>query len=443
MIGATLDCPAAFYFPLGHHGIAVCGGLPAPAEVSLLRIAHITPYYQPNMGYQENYLPAAQKRLGHEVVLITSDRYPYHPAFKETMGWSENQRIVGAGHYEEDGIDVIRLRCAKEWGGHWWVYLPDVMKTIDEFKPDIIHIHCINGLLSYHVMARCLFRSYTVIVDDHNNFFNKVPYTRKKRVFYRVLKYMVFPILLRGVKRVLPMSHEVREYLYSELGVPREFTTLNHLGADPEEFKRDEALGREVRAKYGIADDAVVIVNSGKITEVKDNHILLKAMAKVVERNPRAFLIMIGNAPAAYKAELQGIIDQNRLQDHVKWLNFLPHDELTAHYSASEIGVWPGDWSCTVIEAAACGVALVQPNLLYTKYSSANNNSLNFERGSVDDLADKLLTLVSNDTLRKDMARRSRELIEKELNWDKLAQQTIDIYTKCLQNEPFEQESYA
>lgn len=408
-----------------------------------MRIAHITPYFQPNMGYQENYLPAAQKRLGHDVVLITSDRYPYHPAFKETMGWSEDQRIVGAGRYFEDGFDVVRLRCAKEWGGHWWVYLPDVMAAIDEFKPDIIHIHCINGLLSYHVMARCLFRDYCVIVDDHNNYFNKVPYTWKKWVFYRVLKYLVFPVLLRGVRRVLPMSHEVREYLHHELGVPRGFTTLNHLGADPEEFKRDEAQGRAVREKHGIPDDAVVIVNSGKITEVKDNHILLRALAKVVERDPRAHLIMIGNAPAAYKAQLNEIIERNRLEPHVTWIPFLPHDELVAHYSAAEIGVWPGDWSCTVIEAAACGVALVQPDLLYTKYSSANGNSLNFERGNVDDLAAKLLALVGDDARRKDMARRSRELIERELNWDNLARQTIGIYERCLRREPFPSEDHA
>ncbi len=406
-----------------------------------MKILHLAPYYQPNMGYQENYLPAAQKRLGHDVVLVASDRYPYHPNFKETMKWSEDARIVGAGRYEEDGITVIRLRTGWEWGAHWWVYLPDLWKEIEAFDPDMIHVHCINGMASYQVLWGNRRRRRNLVVDDHNNYFNKVPYTWKKWVFYRVLKHLVLPVCMKTVQRVLPMSHEVREYLYTELGVPREHTTLNHLGADPEEFKRDPELGRAVREKYGIPEDAVVIVNSGKITSVKDNHILLEAMAKVVQRDPRAFLIMVGNAPADYRAQLQGIIDRHRLGSNVKWIDFLPHDELTAHYSASEIGVWPGDWSCTVIEAAACGVALVQPDLLYTKYSSANGNSLNFERGNIDDLADKLYTLVHDNERRKDMARRSRELIENELNWDNLARQTIEIYEKCIQGDSFEAES--
>ena len=403
-----------------------------------MRILHITPYFQPNMGYQENYLPAAQKGLGHEVVLIASDRYPAHPNYKETMKWSEDARIVGEGRYEEDGITVIRMRTTWEWRSHWWVYVPDIWREVKAFNPDIIHIHCINGMITYQVLFGNLFRGYTVIVDDHNNYFNKVPYTWKKWVYYRVLKFIVFPVLLLRVKRVLPMSHEVREYLYEELGVPRDFTTLNHLGADPEEFRRDENLGREVRGRYGIPENAVVIVNSGKITEVKDNHILLEAMGDVVEKDPRAFLIMIGNAPKAYRAQLEAIIARRKLENNVKWIDFLPHNELTAHYSASDIGVWPGDWSCTVLEAASCGVALVQPDLLYTKYSSANANSLNFERGSVQDLGDKLYALVSNDDLRRDMGRRSRELIERELNWDALARQTIEIYERALQGRSFE-----
>ncbi|MFM1920842.1 MAG: hypothetical protein RLZZ303_2476 [Candidatus Hydrogenedentota bacterium] len=407
-----------------------------------MRICHVTAYFQGNMGYQENYLPAAQKALGHEVLLLTSDRLAYHPAYKETMKWSDNDRIVGTGRFVEDGFDVVRLRTTWEWGAHWWVYCPDLWKEINAFKPDIIHLHCINGMLSYQTMLGNLFRGYTLIVDDHNNFFNKVPYTWKKWVFYQGIKHFLMPVMIRAVKRVLPMSHEVREYLYSELGVPREFTTLNHLGADPEEFKRNEEEGRRIREQYGIGPDRVVIVNSGKITEVKDNHILLEAFAKVLREHPRAFLLMIGNAPEPYKSQLQTIIDRHGMGDSVKWLSFLPHDQLTAHYSASDIGCWPGDWSCTVIEAASCGVALVQPDLLYTKYSSANGNSLNFERGNADDLADKLGALVGDDERRRDMQRRSRELIERELNWDALARQTIDIYQRCLEGKPFPPETY-
>jgi len=402
-----------------------------------MRICHVTAYFQGNMGYQENYLPAAQKRLGHDVLLLTSDRLAYHPKYNETMGWSDDARMVGTGQFVEDGFDVVRMRTTWEWGAHWWVYCPDLWKHIEEFDPDIIHLHCINGMLSYQTMFGNLFRGRTLIVDDHNNYFNKVPYTWKKKVFYTGIKYLALPIMIRGVKRVLPMSHEVREYLVHDLGVPRGLTTLNHLGADPEEFHFDPELRQSVREKLGIGDDRVVIINSGKITEVKDNHILLRAFAQVVRRDPRAYLIMVGNAPSEYRAQLEAIIEEEQIAGDMTWLNFLPHDELTAHYSASDIGCWPGDWSCMVIEAAACNVALVQPDLLYTQYSSANDNSLNFERGNADDLADKLYTVVHDDERREGMRERSRELIERELNWDALARQTIDIYRRALDNQPF------
>ena len=77
------------------------------------------------MGYQENGLLAAQMRLGHQVRLITSDRYHPHPNYKETMKMDDSRRIVGVSHQEEDGLDVVRLKVVWEWRAHWWVLWQD------------------------------------------------------------------------------------------------------------------------------------------------------------------------------------------------------------------------------------------------------------------------------------------------------------------------------
>jgi len=48
-----------------------------------MKIVHLMSWYMPNMGYQENYLPAEQKKLGHDVEIITSDRYTPFLSFGE------------------------------------------------------------------------------------------------------------------------------------------------------------------------------------------------------------------------------------------------------------------------------------------------------------------------------------------------------------------------
>lgn len=397
-----------------------------------MKILHITPYFQPGMGYQENYLPAAQKQLGHEVMLLTSDRYPPHPSYRETMQWTEAARCAGCGPFLEDGVEVRRLRVRWEWRAHWWVYLSGLWEAIAAYGPDIIQTHCLNGALTYQVLVGNVRRRVPLVVYDDCNYFNKAPYTWVKWGFYQGLKFGAWPLLLRTVDLVLAMSDETCVYLHHDLGVPKGKIMMHPYGAEHTVFRRDEALARELRTRLGIPGHAVVIINAGKVTPCKDNHVLLEAFAKVRGHSDRAFLVMAGNAPRAYRDRLEKTVAKSGLAPYVRWVDFLPHSELPAYYSLAEIGVWPGDWSCTVLEAASCGVALIQPDQLYTRYSSANSNSLLFERGNADELAGRMLTLVRDEGLRRAMGERSRELIERSLNWENLAKTSIAIYKDVL-----------
>ena len=40
-----------------------------------MKIIHVVDYFQPILGYQEVFLAKEQAKLGHDVVVITSDRY--------------------------------------------------------------------------------------------------------------------------------------------------------------------------------------------------------------------------------------------------------------------------------------------------------------------------------------------------------------------------------
>ena len=246
-----------------------------------MKILHITRYFQPGMGYQENGLLAAQMRLGHQVRLITSDRYHPHPDYKETMKMSESQRIVGVGHKEEDGLDVVRLKVVWEWPAHWWVVWRGLWRAVREFEPDIIHTHCaVIASSTFQILWGNFFRRYPIVVDDHNNYFNIEPYTPSKKFLYKFLfRRLMRPVLMHSVGRVLAISHEVRDYLNQELGISPDGVTINTLGTKPEVFQRLPEAGRVIRERLNIPQDAVVLVNAGKITRSKDNDVLLEAMA--------------------------------------------------------------------------------------------------------------------------------------------------------------------
>jgi hypothetical protein len=50
-----------------------------------MKIIHICQYYNDGFGYQENLLPRYQAKLGHDVMVITSDRMSYFSGKKSIV----------------------------------------------------------------------------------------------------------------------------------------------------------------------------------------------------------------------------------------------------------------------------------------------------------------------------------------------------------------------
>ena len=79
-----------------------------------MKIIHIIDYFQPRLGYQEVFLAREHARLGHDVYVVTSDRYNptvYSGNAAETV---MGKRIAGSGFSDEEGIRVWRLKTLFE-----------------------------------------------------------------------------------------------------------------------------------------------------------------------------------------------------------------------------------------------------------------------------------------------------------------------------------------
>jgi glycosyltransferase involved in cell wall biosynthesis len=208
------------------------------------------------------------------------------------------------------------------------------------------------------------------------------------------------------------------------------------LGADDELFAPDANMRRLMRRKFKILEDDIVIIYTGKILPEKDVDVLIKSIRTLPPDLFRKIKIMIvGNGPANYLRYLNRLIDTINLRENVIMIPTVDHNELPKYYNAADIAVWPGAPSISIIEAMSTGLPIIiagyprsREDAYDTTHLLANGNGLSFQRGSISELASCIIKLASDEQLRKEMGRRSRKLVEENMNWRKITEQYLKIY---------------
>ncbi len=129
-----------------------------------------------------------------------------------------------------------------------------------------------------------------------------------------------------------------------------------------------QSARKRVRAKLGIADDAVLFGVFGGLTPEKRIPQILAAMRALATHAPSARLLLAGAAAAHY--DVQAGIAAQGLQDRVTHLGYLAESDLTQHLAACDVSLnlrWPtaretsGAW----LRALAAGVPTIITDLAH------------------------------------------------------------------------------
>ena len=385
-----------------------------------MRILHIINYFQPKLGYQEYFLAKEHIKMGHDVAVVTSDRYYPFLDFKESYRATLGDRVCGVGHKIEEGIPVYRLPVLFEIRCRVW--LLGLEKLILELAPDLIISHGISP--SSFRIARLKIRSkkFKLIVDDH--MWSGV---MKKgiimKILYSLRKKMITKMLVPHVDKFVGVSQETCEILEKTNGVPKEKIVYIPLGVDTKIFQFNEGGRRKIRNKFNIKDKDILLLCTGKINRERGSDLIVKAF-NYLKTDRNIYLLLLGGGSEDFKKELLNSVKKVK-RDKVFFHSFIPIRELLGYYSAADICVWDTA-SISFYEGMSCGRPIICRDASALKERTVNDNGLLFKAGDFQDLAAKMKCLVENDALRKDMGERGRKLVEEKFSWAKIAQDFVD-----------------
>ena len=127
---------------------------------------------------------------------------------------------------------------------------------------------------------------------------------------------------------------------------------------DPGRFKFSETARREIRAKYGIAEDDFVIGHVGRFYPQKNHEFLIDIFAELYKQKTNVNLLLLGNGPLQerikQKVELLGLSDRVIFAGLQK--------DPAPFYSAMDVFCFPSLWEglpLTLVEAQYSGLPCV------------------------------------------------------------------------------------
>ncbi|SED30100.1 phosphatidylinositol alpha-1,6-mannosyltransferase [Streptomyces sp. 3213] len=188
--------------------------------------------------------------------------------------------------------------------------------------------------------------------------------------------------------------------------------------------------GAEVRVRLGLTERPVVVCVS-RLVPRKGQDTLILAMPRILARQPDAVLLIVGGGP--YEQDLRRLVRETGVSDSVRFTGAVPWAELPAHYGAGDVFAMPcrtrrggldvEGLGIVYLEASATGLPVVAGDS-----GGAPDAVLDGETGwvvrggSPEEAADRIVALLGDPELRRNMGERGRSWVEEKWRWDLLAE---------------------
>jgi glycosyltransferase involved in cell wall biosynthesis len=299
---------------------------------------------------------------------------------------------LGAPMLEAAGFEPVFLGRAK-WDPR---VVHDLIRLVRARDIDLLHVTCFKATMLGRLAALVTDRAVVAHIHD----------AKPMPTWMRLIQRRLGP----STDAAVAVSKAVREVAVEDYGVPAERIRVLYNGVLAERFAlvAQDARGR-IRQQQGIAADAPVIGIVGRIEPGKGVKQLLRALPAVVARCPDAVLLVVGDG--SIRPQCERLAQELKIGRAVRFTGFR-HDvaellaamDVMAAPSIAEEGL-----GYAVLEAmcAALPVVATRSGGLAESVVDGQTGFL-VSKGSVPELADALVTLLTDPGLRKALGQAAR-----------------------------------
>ena len=305
-----------------------------------MRIGMMTDTYKPYISGITNYIDLNKRALenaGHEVYVFTFGDLEYQDDEPKVIR-SPGLALADTGYYLSLRYKTRHKR---------------LLQTMD-----VVHVHhpFLSGRLALNYCRRV---QIPIVFTNHARYdlYAQVRFPWMPEEVSHGLLQAYMPDFCEAVDLVISPSRGMEKVL-RQYGVESHIEVVPN-GVELERFHRAKPLSR---ADFGLSEEDILLVFSGRIAPEKNLEFLFQAFAGVSQILPNVQLLIIGGGQKEHLEEIKPLPNELGIQDRVRFVGMIPYDHLPSYLAmcdafvtASVTEVHP----LSVIEGMATGLPVL------------------------------------------------------------------------------------
>lgn len=302
-------------------------------------------------------------------------------------------------------------RAAKpDFNRFWGCNTPGITRIIGNEKFDAFMVHGWNLYSYWQAMRSCWNTKTRLFVRGDTQLLTQRSYMKQ------CLKVPLFRWFIPKFDAYLVVGKRIQQY-YLYYGADQRRMFFSPHAVDNDYFASSAAdlvsQRQKIRRQWGILDDTCLFLFAGKFIEKKKPFDFVKAI-ELLPRDGAAAGLMVGDGPMAH--DVRDYCTRNKIP--VYFSGFLNQSQMPRAYAASDVLVLPSDaretWGLVVNEAFASGLPAIvsQESGCSEDLIVPGVTGMVFACGNIRRLAESMLELRNNSSLRVSMGQHARRLIE-------------------------------
>ncbi len=376
-----------------------------------LKILQATEYFLPDVERGiERFVYELSRGLtgaGHDVTVLTGGR--------------GRGRVLGG----------VRIEYASMYGTHitrWTnnlydqriTYVPSGILKMYRQGPDIVHAHHFGSGYAASLLKRYNDTPYVLtvhVVPSASALASPIPVYR-----------LMYKKALEGASAVISVSGYVKEHIKKDFGVDSEVIPLS---VDATRFAPCPDKSALKRA-MGLPEGPVVCMVSSIEDRRKRADMLVKAMPRILRKVKDTTLILAGNSGRGMTAYLSGLAEKLGVKDKVTITGRIDESVIKSYLALADVFVLPSREEAgglVVLEAMASGTPVIGSDSGgIAEYVRDGYNGLLFDHNSVDDLADKIASLLQDGARVAELGRNGRMTAMSRYSWSAAVSDYTAVY---------------